>query len=58
MSTHKRIDAVCIIAVLLTLAFTLLLMGVGVIGLIPVMSQTGSTYFTVNDLNGGWDYVD
>lgn len=55
MSTHKRIDLICIVAVLFTIALTVLLMSGRMFGLLPVMSRSGSTYFTFNDQNADWD---
>lgn len=56
MSTYKRIDMICIVAVILTVAGTILLMGGVALGFVPVISaQSGSTYFTRNDLYADWD---
>lgn len=56
MSTHKRIDIICIVSVILAIALTILLMGGKALGILPVMSQeTGSDMFTANDLNADWD---
>lgn len=56
MSTHKKIDIICIVSVILAIALTILLMGGKALGILPVMSQeNGSDMFTANDLNVHWD---
>lgn len=56
MSTHKMIDIICIVSIILAVALTILLMGGRVFGMIPVMNQeTNSGMFTANDLDADWD---
>lgn len=56
MSTHKRIDRICIAAVLLTLVLTVLFMNGRAFGLTPIVSEgAGSALFTANDQNADWD---
>lgn len=56
MSTHKRIDAICVIAILLTLGLTALFMNGRALGITPIASgEDGGGLFTANDLNAGWD---
>ena len=58
MSTHKRIDIICMIATFLAIALTVLLMSGKVFAITPAMNmETGSSLFTVNDLNADWDTV-
>jgi hypothetical protein len=60
MSTHKNIDRICIVVLVLTLLVIVLFMngeslGVEVIVDEDAESYTGTAYFTANDLNGEWD---
>lgn len=56
MSTHKRIDVICITAVILTIVLTVLLIIGKAFDIMPVMSEeAGSTLFTADDLNAEWD---
>lgn len=56
MSTHKRIDVICIVSVILSIALTILLMSGTALGILPVMSrETDSGMFTANDLDADWD---
>lgn len=56
MSTHKKIDIICIAAILFSVACSLLLMGGKALGIMPVVNaETGNEYFTANDLNTDWD---
>lgn len=60
MSTHKWIDRICVIVVVLSLVVTALFMNGERLG-IELVSDTdaegyiSSEYFTANDLNGTWD---
>lgn len=56
MSTHKKIDAICIAAIIFSIVLTVLLMNGKVFASIPVMSEdVGSDLFSANDLNADWD---
>lgn len=56
MSTHKKIDLICIAAVLFTVALTALFMNGRALGITPIVSEEAdSALFTGNDLNAGWD---
>lgn len=58
MSTHRYIDAVCLVIVVLTVLLTLLFMNGESFGLKPVAGseeQGASGYFTGNDLHADWD---
>ncbi|MBD5540614.1 MAG: carbohydrate-binding domain-containing protein [Lachnospiraceae bacterium] len=56
MSTHKKIDIICIVSVFLAIGLTILLMVGAAFGILPVISQeTDSGMFTANDLNADWD---
>ena len=60
MSTHKNIDRICIITIILTLLVTVLFMngerlGVQVIADQDAESYEGNEYFSDNDLDGTWD---
>ena len=60
MSTHKWIDRICVIIIVLSLIVTALFMNGERLG-IELVSDTdaegyiGNEYFTANDLNGTWD---
>ena len=54
MSTHKKIDIICIVSIILTVALTILLTNKRTA--LAVMNQeTGSGMFTANDLDSDWD---
>ncbi|MDE7248052.1 MAG: carbohydrate-binding domain-containing protein [Lachnospiraceae bacterium] len=56
MSTHKRIDSICIAAILLAVALTVLLMNGRAFGIVPVMSaEVNDGMFTVKDMDADWD---
>ena len=55
MSTHKKIDAVCVIAILLTVALTVLFMNGEALGITPAAGDAADELFTRNDLDAGWD---
>ena len=56
MSTHKKIDVICVIAILLTVGLTALFMNGRALGITPIPSgDAGDGMFTANDLNAGWD---
>lgn len=56
MSTHKKIDVICVIAILLTVGLTALFMNGRALGIAPIASgEAGDGLFTANDLDAGWD---
>ena len=60
MSTHRHIDAICIVILVFTLLITGLFMNGKAFGLQPIIDEdaedyAGSAYFTSNDLNGDWN---
>lgn len=56
MSTHKKIDIICIIATLFVIALTILFINGSSFGVLPAMSvEAGDDMFTANDLNADWD---
>ncbi len=56
MATHKKIDIICIAAIVLAVALTVLLMGSKALSITAAASeQTSSDLFTANDLNADWD---
>lgn len=56
MSTHKKIDVICIVSMILAVGLTILLMGGKALGIIPVIScETGNGMFTSDDLDADWD---
>lgn len=56
MSTHKKIDVICIVSTILTIVLTVLLMGEKVFAITPAVSEEViSDMFTANDLNADWD---
>ena len=56
MSTHKKIDVICITAILFAIVLTILLMSTNFFGLIPVINvEASSDMFTSNDLNADWN---
>ena len=59
MSTHRNIDRICIVVLVLTLLLTVAFMngeklGIRVIAAEDAEGYSGSTYFTANDLDGDW----
>lgn len=56
MSTHKKIDVICVIAILLTVGLTALFMNGRALGITSIPNgEAGDGMFTANDLNAGWD---
>ncbi|MBP5160255.1 MAG: carbohydrate-binding domain-containing protein [Lachnospiraceae bacterium] len=60
MSTHKSIDRICILVIVLTLVLTVVFMngeklGITVVADEDAESYTGSGHFTSADLEGSWD---
>ncbi|MCM1105076.1 MAG: carbohydrate-binding domain-containing protein [Clostridium sp.] len=56
MSTHKKIDVICMTAAVFAVAVTVLLMSGAAKAAIPVVNaESGNAYFTANDLNADWD---
>ena len=60
MSTHKRIDRICIAVILLSLAITLLFMNGERLGIAAVIDEDAeevyeSAFFSGNDLKADWD---
>lgn len=56
MSTHKRIDGICIAAVLLAIVLTVLLMNGRALGIVSAMSaEVSDGMFTAKDLDADWD---
>lgn len=60
MSTHKWIDRICVIVILLSLAVTVLFMNGERLGITVVVDEDAETYedsvwFTQNDLKADWD---
>ena len=56
MATHKRIDSICIAAVLLAIVLTVLLAGGRALGIVSVMSaEVSDGMFTAKDLDADWD---
>ena len=59
MSTHKNIDRICVVVLVLTLLVTVAFMngeklGIRVVADEDAESYSGSTYFTENDVDGDW----
>ena len=59
MSTHRHIDAICLVILLLMLLITLLFMNGKALGLrtiaeVEAEENEASLYFTANELNGDW----
>ena len=59
MSTHKNIDRICVVVLVLTLLVTVAFMngeklGIRVVADEDAESYSGSTYFTENDADGDW----
>ncbi|MCI9444818.1 MAG: carbohydrate-binding domain-containing protein [Oscillospiraceae bacterium] len=56
MSTHKKIDAVCIVVALLSVALTILFMNGEAFGIaLAASGDAGDGMFTGNDLDADWD---
>ena len=60
MSTHKRIDLICVIVMICSILITVIFMNGKTLGIVPIVDQdaesyTGSEYFTKNDENAVWD---
>ena len=60
MSTHKNINLICVIAIVLAMLVTVAFMNGERLGLTSVVDEdaetfTESKYFTANDLDGDWD---
>ena len=60
MSTHKNIDQICVVIVVLSLILTMLFVNGESLGITKVVDEdaeqnSDSVYFTVNDQNGSWD---
>ena len=60
MSTHKNINLICVVILIVTVAITILFMNGKSLGLVSIVdedaeSYTGNEYFTANDQNGSWD---
>ena len=60
MSTHKNIDKICVVIVVLSLILTILFVNGESLGITKVVDEdaeqnSDSVYFTVNDQNGSWD---
>ena len=60
MSTHKHIDRICAVVIVLTLLLTVLFMNGASLGLQTVIDEdaeghSDSVYFTANDQDGDWD---
>ena len=61
MSTHKRIDLICVAVTVLAIILTVLFMNGERLGIQVITDpdsdrDEGTVYFTGNDLNGSWDY--
>ena len=60
MSTHKHIDWICAVVIVLTLLLTVLFMNGASLGLTAIVDEdaernSDSVYFTANDQDGDWD---
>ena len=60
MSTHNRLDKICVVIVVISLLLTILFMNGESLGITKIVdedaeSYSGTTYFTANDLNSSWD---
>lgn len=60
MSTHRHIDAVCVVVLVFTLLITVLFMNGKALGIQPIVDEDaeefdGSGYFTANDRNSNWN---
>ena len=59
MSTHKRIDIICVVVTVCALILTILFMNGEKLGLVPIVDEDSPyaeklEHFTSNDLNGSW----
>lgn len=60
MSTHKRIDWICVVAILLSVCVTILFMNGERLGIEKIVDEdnelhSDSVYFTTGDLEASWD---
>ena len=60
MSTHKHIDLICVVVLILTVLLTILFMNGSRLGIETIIDEDAeansqSVYFTANDSNGAWD---
>ena len=60
MSTHKHIDLICVVVLILTVLLTILFMNGSRLGVETIIDEDAeansqSVYFTANDSNGAWD---
>ncbi len=60
MSTHKSIDIICVVVIVLAVLLTVFFMNGSALGIQTIVdedseSYTGSAYFTSNDNDGSWD---
>lgn len=59
MSTHKRIDLICVVVIACALILTILFMNGEKLGIVPIVDEDSpytekTEHFTSNDLNGSW----
>ena len=59
MSTHKRIDLICVVVIACALVLTILFMNGEKLGIVPIVDEDSpytekTEHFTSNDLNGSW----
>ena len=60
MSTHNKLDKICVVIVAISLLLTVLFMNGESLGITMIVdedaeSYSGTTYFTTNDQNSDWD---
>ena len=60
MSTHNKLDKICVVIVAVSLLLTVLFMNGESLGITMIVdedaeSYSGTTYFTTNDQNSDWD---
>ncbi|MBO6214350.1 MAG: carbohydrate-binding domain-containing protein, partial [Lachnospiraceae bacterium] len=60
MSTHKRIDIICVVILICTVVITILFMNGEKLGITAIIdedaeSYEGNAYFTSNDQDGDWE---
>lgn len=60
MSTHKNVDRICVVIVVISLILTVLFMNGESLGITKIVDEdaeqnSDSVYFTSNDLSGSWD---
>ena len=60
MSTHKRIDLICVVVIACALILTILFMNGEKLGIVPIVDEDSpytekTEHFTSNDLNGSWN---